>query len=98
MPMTDGCTPLETDMVLENVLVPTIPLKHRSDTGVVMERAGALLEREGLSLHKDHRPGQLSGGECLRAAVVRAATVSWAWGEPVRELKPACQKSHTKRV
>jgi len=58
--------------VLENVLVPTIPLKDRSDKEVAMERAGALLKRVGLSLHKDHRPGQLSGGECQRVAVARA--------------------------
>lgn len=58
--------------VLENVLVPTIPLKDRSDKEAAIERAGALLKIVGLSLHKDHRPGQLSGGECQRVAVVRA--------------------------
>jgi predicted ABC-type transport system involved in lysophospholipase L1 biosynthesis ATPase subunit len=31
-----------------------------------------LLERVGLSARADHRPGQLSGGECQRVALVRA--------------------------
>ena len=38
----------------------------------VEERARTLLERVGLSNRLSHRPGQLSGGECQRAAVVRA--------------------------
>jgi lipoprotein-releasing system ATP-binding protein len=35
-------------------------------------RARKLLERVGLGSRLTHRPGQLSGGECQRAAVVRA--------------------------
>ena len=35
-------------------------------------RAQALLERAGLSDHLHQRPGQLSGGQCQRVAVVRA--------------------------
>lgn len=48
--------------VLENVLVPTLPLRRsaaerREDAA----RARALLERVGLSARLDHRPGRLSG-------------------------------------
>lgn len=57
---------------LENVLVPT--LVH-TDAALVAEaplRARQLLERVGLGPRVDHRPAQLSGGECQRVAVVRA--------------------------
>lgn len=57
--------------VLENVLIPTIPYgKNRSENS--LERAMHLLERVGLADHMHKRPGQLSGGECQRTAVVRA--------------------------
>lgn len=56
--------------VLENVLVPTIPLD--ADTDEVNERARQLIDRVGLGDRCDQRPGQLSGGECQRVAVVRA--------------------------
>jgi lipoprotein-releasing system ATP-binding protein len=55
--------------ILENVLVPTLVLKGASDAE---PRAVSLLARVGLSQRLSHRPGQLSGGECQRAAVVRA--------------------------
>jgi len=55
--------------ILENVLVPTLVAKGSGD---VEARARALLERVGLGQRLSHRPGQLSGGECQRAAVVRA--------------------------
>ena len=55
--------------VLENVLIPTL-------TGRTSEadraRAERLLDCVGLKLRLGHRPGQLSGGECQRVAVVRA--------------------------
>ena len=57
--------------VLENVLIPTL-----ADSAVkqnnVHERAVCLLETVGLKDRMDARPGQLSGGECQRTAVVRA--------------------------
>jgi ABC-type lipoprotein export system ATPase subunit len=55
--------------VLENVLVPTLAAKESPGSE---ERALKLLDRVGLSHRLENRPGQLSGGECQRAAVVRA--------------------------
>ena len=55
--------------ILENVLVPTLVGTPREDPE---GRARKLLERVGLGSRLTHRPGQLSGGECQRAAVVRA--------------------------
>jgi|SRR6185436_7725978 ABC-type lipoprotein export system ATPase subunit len=73
--------------VIENVLVPTLafPQGKSSDGKAgadadkaiakkeqVKVRAKRLLNRVGLGARLDHRPGQLSGGECQRVAVVRA--------------------------
>ncbi|MBN1479428.1 ABC transporter ATP-binding protein [candidate division KSB1 bacterium] len=55
--------------VLENVLVPTLPLGRSNGAE---ERARLLLERVGLGEHFDYHPAQLSGGEQQRVAVVRA--------------------------
>ena len=55
--------------VLENVLVPTLT---RSAQPADRDRAVHLLERVGLQHRLEHRPGQLSGGECQRVAVARA--------------------------
>ena len=57
--------------VLENILVPALPPTGRAPTSA-LERAKQLLERVGLEHRVDHRPAQLSGGECQRVAVVRA--------------------------
>jgi lipoprotein-releasing system ATP-binding protein len=56
--------------VLENVLIPTLPLGGAS--GEVTRRAQMLLERVGLGHRLGHRPAQLSGGERQRVAVCRA--------------------------
>ena len=56
--------------VLENVLVPT--LAGFGSPGDPVARATRLLQRVGLAHRLDYRPGQISGGEAQRAAVVRA--------------------------
>ncbi len=58
--------------VLENVLVPTLPLGLKKGNEEVQQRAINLLERVGLGKHMEHFPAQLSGGEMQRVAVVRA--------------------------
>ncbi len=58
--------------LLENVLVPTIPQKDKSKRKSAQKRAMNLLNDLGLIERINQRPGQLSGGECQRAAVVRA--------------------------
>ena len=55
--------------LFENVLLPTLPDKHDRDSH---ERAEKLIKRVGLWEHKDKKPQLLSGGECQRAAVIRA--------------------------
>jgi len=58
--------------VMENVLVPTLPIGRRRGGHRCDERAAALLDRVGLMDRRDYLPGQLSGGERQRVAVVRA--------------------------
>jgi len=58
--------------VLENVLVPTLAKRNRENREDAAARAKRLLDRVGLADRLDHRPGQLSGGECQRVAVVRS--------------------------
>jgi lipoprotein-releasing system ATP-binding protein len=56
--------------VLENVMMPALIGSQKNDTPA-RERAHSLLEKTGLSRRKDYFPGQLSGGEKQRAAIVR---------------------------
>lgn len=58
--------------LLENVLLPTIPVKGERFKKDAEERAGEMLKNIGLAERIHQRPGQLSVGECQRAAVVRA--------------------------
>lgn len=58
--------------LLENVLMPTLAFYHEDHASSLKERAIRLLTRVGLQDRQAHRPAQLSGGECQRAAVVRA--------------------------
>ena len=58
--------------VLENVLVPTLALSNAAMRERAGERAEHLLRRVGLGDRFAHQPGELSGGECQRVAVVRA--------------------------
>jgi lipoprotein-releasing system ATP-binding protein len=58
--------------LIENVMVPVIPVKEKSRRRQALDRGLELLHRVGLSDKTEQRPGQLSVGECQRAAVVRA--------------------------
>lgn len=58
--------------LIENILVPTIPFGNGVNKRELYERASELLKSVGLADRIHQRPGQLSGGECQRAAVVRA--------------------------
>jgi putative ABC transport system ATP-binding protein len=50
-----------------------LPLKYSSvRTAAGLEKAARMLELAGLSGRMDHRPAQLSGGECQRVAIARA--------------------------
>lgn len=56
--------------VLDNVIVP---LLYRSMSGNERTRqAKAVLEKVGLSHRVNHKPSQLSGGQCQRVAIARA--------------------------
>jgi lipoprotein-releasing system ATP-binding protein len=58
--------------VLENVLVPTLAIRPKSNPGEMVVRAEELLKTVGLEDHMSKKPAQLSGGERQRVAVVRA--------------------------
>ena len=58
--------------VLENVLIPTIPLGVKKNKNELMRRAKSLLEKVALKERMDFFPAVLSGGELQRVAVVRA--------------------------
>lgn len=59
---------IPTLTALENVLVPTIPIKDQD----FEDRAKKLLSFVGLSERQQHNPNQLSGGEQQRVAICRA--------------------------
>jgi len=58
--------------LLENVLLPTLPLKDKTMKKTASHQAMELLDLVGMADKIRQFPGQLSGGECQRAAVVRA--------------------------
>jgi len=58
--------------VLDNVLLPVIPIKDKVKYAAALIKAKELLNKVGLSDKLHELPGQLSVGECQRAAVVRA--------------------------
>jgi len=58
--------------VLENTILPMLADSQKKDRKAITERALQLLEQIGLKDKIYQFPGQLSGGECQRAAVVRA--------------------------
>jgi ABC-type lipoprotein export system ATPase subunit len=58
--------------LLENILIPTLTLNDKKIKAERLIRAKELMERVGIWEQRDQMPGHLSGGECQRAAVVRA--------------------------
>jgi ABC-type lipoprotein export system ATPase subunit len=58
--------------ILENVLVPVIPIRDKSKQKAAPQRAKDLLVSIGLGDNMHRLPSQLSVGECQRAAMVRA--------------------------
>jgi putative ABC transport system ATP-binding protein len=57
--------------VLENVILPLLPFQRKLPFRLT-DRAKGLLEQVGLGKRISHLPGQLSGGEQQRTAIVRA--------------------------
>jgi ABC-type lipoprotein export system ATPase subunit len=57
--------------LLENVILPTLARSHH-DPKDARSRAQELLRRVGLEDRMHHRPGEVSGGQRQRAAVIRA--------------------------
>lgn len=58
--------------VLENVLIPILPLKDADYKKECQARAIELIKAVDLWDLRDNLPGTLSGGECQRVAVIRA--------------------------
>jgi len=58
--------------LIENVLLPLLPEKDKGIRLKSRQKALELIDWVGLSDKLNQRPGQLSVGECQRAAVVRA--------------------------
>lgn len=56
----------------ENILIPTLPIRDRARKNQSTDRGKELLKRTGIWAQRHQKPGELSGGECQRAAVVRA--------------------------
>lgn len=55
----------------ENILVPVLPLKRSASAGD-KSWAEHLLRKTGIWEQRNQKPSEMSGGECQRAAVVRA--------------------------
>ena len=61
------------------------------DTAAAREKAGALLDRMGLTEHADKFPAQLSGGQQQRVAIARALAmdpIAMLFDEPTSALDP----------
>ncbi len=58
--------------VLENILLPVLAGRVKQVSGARVDRALHLLERVGMTDYQNKRPGELSGGQCQRTALVRA--------------------------
>src|SRR6266699_643004 len=76
--------------VIENLTLGQVKVLNRNDEEA--RRKGlALLERVGLTAHKDKYPGQLSGGQQQRVAIARALSmdpIAMLFDEPTSALDP----------
>lgn len=76
--------------VTENLVLAQMKVLNRSKSDA-LTRGQAMLERVGLSLHKDKFPGQLSGGQQQRVAIARALCMDpmvMLFDEPTSALDP----------
>jgi len=76
--------------VTENLTLAQIQVLNRSKDDA-MKRGLKMLDRVGLSVHKDKFPGQLSGGQQQRVAIARALSMDpivMLFDEPTSALDP----------
>ena len=76
--------------VMENLVLAQVQVLKRSHAEAV-ERGLRMLDRVGLSTHKDKVPGQLSGGHQQRVAIARALSMDpivMLFDEPTSALDP----------
>src|SRR3954465_2222660 len=76
--------------ITENLTMAQIKVLGRSPSEAI-ERGLKLLDRVGLSVHKDKFPGQLSGGQQQRVAIARALSMDpivMLFDEPTSALDP----------
>ncbi len=76
--------------VTENLTIAQVKVLGRSEAEA-QERGLKMLERVGLSAHKDKFPGQLSGGQQQRVAIARALSMDpivMLFDEPTSALDP----------
>lgn len=76
--------------VTQNLTLAQVKVLGRSDADA-LKKGLALLERVGLSDHKDKFPGQLSGGQQQRVAIARALCMDpivMLFDEPTSALDP----------
>lgn len=58
--------------LLENILIPTLMIKNKEENKQKIIFAEHLLKRVKIWDHRNKLPSKMSGGECQRAAVIRA--------------------------
>ena len=76
--------------VTQNLTLGQVKVLGRSE-GEARQKGLKLLERVGLSSHKDKYPGQLSGGQQQRVAIARALSmdpIAMLFDEPTSALDP----------
>ena len=76
--------------VMENLVLAQVQMLKRSRAEAV-EHGLRMLDRVGLSIHKDKFPGQLSGGQQQRVAIARALSMDpivMLFDEPTSALDP----------